>query len=144
MLQLVVGLLLPKFQRQNIFEASTPFDVTTKVDALSRKIDQLMAAGFVPTSSSHISPQQEPCSFCSSTMHHVRDYPTIGQFSELLIEQANATFARPGNDLYSNTYNLRWRNHPNFSWRAQASDNPVPQHSNQAFQLPSNIYRPPH
>jgi len=31
---------------ENIFEASTPFDVTTKVDALSQKIDQLMADGF--------------------------------------------------------------------------------------------------
>jgi hypothetical protein len=129
---------------ENIFEASTPFDVTTKVDALSRKINQLMAAGFAPTSSSHISPQQEPCSFCSSTMHHVRDCPAVGQFSELSTKQANVAFARPGNDPYSNTYNPVWRNHPNFSWRAQASDNPVPQYSNQAFRPPSNIYRPPH
>ncbi|XP_062150305.1 uncharacterized protein LOC133858859 [Alnus glutinosa] len=137
--------LAPKASKtENIFEASTPFDVTTKVDALSRKINQLMAAGFAPTSPSHISPQQEPCSFCSSTMHHVRDCPAVGQFSELSTEQANVAFARPGNDPYSNTYNPGWRNHSNFSWQAQASDNPMPQHSNQAFRPPSNIYRPPH
>jgi len=63
---------------ENLFEASTPFDVTTKVDALSRKIDQLMAAGFAPTSSSHIPPRHEPCSFCSSAAHHVKDCPTAG------------------------------------------------------------------
>jgi hypothetical protein len=115
---------------ENLFEASTQFDVTTKVDALSKKIDQLMAAGFVLTSSSHISIQHEPCSFCSSTAHHVRDCPTIVQFSELSTEQANATFSRLGNDPYSNSYNPRCRNHPNFSWRAQATENSMPQHSN--------------
>jgi hypothetical protein len=61
---------------ENLFEASTPFDVTTKVDALSRKIDQLLAAGFAPTSFSHIPPRHEPCSFCSSAAHHVKDCPT--------------------------------------------------------------------
>jgi len=71
--------LAPKVPNiENLFEASTPFDVTTKVDALSRNIDKLMATGFAPTSSSHISPQHEPCSFCSSTAHHVRDCPAIG------------------------------------------------------------------
>jgi hypothetical protein len=29
---------------ESLFEASTPLDVTTKVDALSQKIDQLMVA----------------------------------------------------------------------------------------------------
>jgi len=47
---------------ESLFKASTPFDVTAKVDALSHKIDQLMAVGFVPTSSSHMSTQHEPCS----------------------------------------------------------------------------------
>jgi len=68
---------------ESLFEASTPFGVTAKVDALSRKIDQLMAASFVHTSSSNVFPQHEPCSFCSGTAHHVRDCPTIGQFSDL-------------------------------------------------------------
>jgi hypothetical protein len=57
---------------KSIFEASTPFNVTTKVDTLFCKIDQLMATGFVPTSSSHISTQHKPCSFCSSYAYHVR------------------------------------------------------------------------
>ncbi|CAL2229975.1 unnamed protein product [Prunus armeniaca] len=36
-------------------------------------------------------------------------------FAEHMLEQANALQARnPHNDLYSNTYNPGWRNHPNF------------------------------
>jgi hypothetical protein len=67
-------------------------------------------------------------------------------------EQVNATFSRPGNDPYSNSYNLGWKNHPNFSWRAQATGNPGPSLGlhNQAHPLPPNQfynqssnYRPP-
>jgi hypothetical protein len=139
---------------ESLFEASIPFDVTTKVEALSRKIDQLMAAGFVHTSSSNIFPQHEPCSFCSSTTHHVSDCPSNGQFSDISTEQVNATFSRPGNDPYSNSYNPGWRNHPNFSWRAPGNENfsqqfngphhqVYPQSNNQFFQPPSDSC-PPH
>jgi len=139
---------------KSLFEASIPFDVTAKVEALSRKIDQLMAAGFVHTSSSNIFPQHEPCSFCSSTTHHVRDCPSNGQFSDISTEQVNATFSRPGNDPYSNSYNPGWRNHPNFSWRAPGNENfaqqfngphhqVYPQSNNQFFQPPYGSC-PPH
>lgn len=36
---------------ESLFEANTHLNVTTKVDALSRKINQLIVAGFVPTPS---------------------------------------------------------------------------------------------
>jgi hypothetical protein len=62
--------IAPKAQRtEGLFELSNPLDVTTKVDALSRKLDQLMAVGFAPTTS-HTSTPHEPCSFCSSPMHN--------------------------------------------------------------------------
>jgi hypothetical protein len=52
----------------------------------------------------------------------------------------NTDFSRPVNDLYSNTYNLGWRNHQNFSWRAQALGNLGPSLGlhNQAHPLPPN------
>jgi hypothetical protein len=59
-------------------------------------------------------------------MHHTNDYPTAGKFSDDSIEQVNAAFSHQGNDPYSNTYNPGWRNHPNFSWKAQASSNSTP------------------
>ncbi|KAI5351533.1 hypothetical protein L3X38_004424 [Prunus dulcis] len=52
-------------------------------------------------------------------------------FAEHMLEQANALQARnPNNDPYSNTYNLGWRNHPNFRWsnnsNVQQSQGPPP------------------
>jgi len=144
MLLLVVRHLLPKAPKtESLFKASTPFNVTAKVDALSRKIDQLMAAGFVHTSSSNIFPQHEPCSFWSSTAHHVRDCPTNGQFSNLSTKQVNATFSRPRNDPYSNSYNPGWRNHPNLAWQAQGNGNFAPQFNgphNQAYSQSNNQF----
>jgi hypothetical protein len=90
-----------------------------------------MVASF-PPKFDHIHTQHEPCSFYSNTMHHVHDCPNTGNFSHVSHEQVNATFSRPGNDPFSNTYNLWWRNHPNFSWKAQASGNSVLGMHNQA------------
>jgi hypothetical protein len=79
---------------EGLFEVSNPLDVTTKVDALSRDIYQLMAAGFSRTTTPYMPLPQEACSFCSSPSHHARDCPIVGQFSEISHEQMNATFSR--------------------------------------------------
>ena len=77
---------------------------TQVVNAITKKLDQLMTIGFVPNTA-HMNIQLESCSFCSSTMHHVNDCPTVGNYTDVSNEQVNATFSRPGNDPYSNTYN---------------------------------------
>jgi hypothetical protein len=117
---------------------SHPSEVTSKVDALTRKLDQILAAGFAPTPVAPISNSHEVCPFCSNPSYQEKDCPIIGQFSEVLLEQMNAAFSRPGNDPYSNSYNSRWRNHPNFSWRAPALGNqgPIRGLHNQAHPLP--------
>ena len=81
-------------------------------------------------------------------MHHINDCPTARKCADVSNEQVNATFLRPGNDPYSNTYNLGWRNHPNLSWKAQASCNSTPGLHNQAQSKkqpyqPSSTYWPP-
>jgi hypothetical protein len=113
-------------KNDTIFEVSHPLVVTTKMDALSRKLDQIMAADFVPTTSPHIPTPQEACSFCSNPSHQAKDCSIIGQFSKVPPEQVIATFSRLVKDPYSNSYNPGWRNHPNFSWRAQAPGNSGP------------------
>jgi hypothetical protein len=135
---------------ETIFEVSHPLDMTTKVDALSRKLDQIIAAGFAPTTTPHIPPPQEACSFCSNPSHQVKDCSIIGQFYEVPHEQVNAAFSKPVNDPYSHSYNPGWRNHLNFSWQAQAPGNsgPFVGLHNQAHLLPPyqsyNLnYRPP-
>jgi hypothetical protein len=40
----------------------------------------------------------------------------------------NTNFSSPGFESNSNVYNSDWRNHPNFSWQAQAMGNCAPQY----------------
>jgi hypothetical protein len=123
---------------ETIFGVSHSLDVTTKVDALSRKLDQIMATGFAPTTVSHIPPPQEVCSFCSNPSHQAKDCSVIGQFSEVPHEQVNAAISRPVNDPYSHSYNPGWRNHSNFSWRPPGNPEPPIGVHNQAHPLPHN------
>jgi hypothetical protein len=132
---------------EGLFEIGHSSDVATQVvDAITRKLDLMMVAGFAPNST-HMHTQHAPCSFCSSPMHHTNDYPTAGKVSDDSTEQVNAAFSHLGNDPYSNTYNPGWRNRPNFSWKAQDSSNSVPGVHNQAqsnrqpYQS-SSTYRP--
>jgi len=115
-----------------LFEIGHSSDVATQVvDAITRKLDQMMVAGFTPNSA-HMHTQHPPCSFYSSPMHHTNDCPTAGKFSDDSTEQVNVAFSHLGNDSYSNTYNPGWRNHPNFSWKVQAPSDSVPGVHNQA------------
>jgi len=109
--------LAPKSPKTEVFffEIGHSSDVAIQVvDAINRKLYQLMVASFAPNSS-HMHSQHAPCSLCSSPMHHINDYPTAGNFSDVSTEWVNATFSHPGNDPYSNTYNPGWRSHHNFS-----------------------------
>ena len=129
------------------YMATQVVDALTKVDAIAKKLDQIMIVGFAPNIA-HINTQLESCSFCSSTMHYVNDYPTAGNYTYVSHEQVNAAFSKPGNNLYSNTYNLGWRNHLNFSWKNPTSGNSAPRQHNQAQSSkqpyqPSSTYRPP-
>jgi hypothetical protein len=85
---------------ETIFEVSHPLDMTTEMDALSRKLDQIMAASLAPTTAPHIATPQEVCSFYLNPLHQAKDCPIIGQFSEVPPEQVNAAFSKLVNDLY--------------------------------------------
>jgi hypothetical protein len=100
---------------ESLFEVEHSSDMATQVVvAITKKLDQLMTVGFAPNTA-HMNTQPEPCLFFSSPMHHVHNCPTAGNYTDVSNEQVSATFSRPSNDPYSNTYNPRWRNHPNFS-----------------------------
>jgi uncharacterized coiled-coil protein SlyX len=122
-------------------------EAITKVDAIAKKLDQIMIAGFAPNTA-HTSTQLESWSFCLNTIHHVNDCSTVGNYTDVSHEQVNAAFSIPGNDPYSNTYNPGWRNHPNCSWKNPTSGNSTlgqhnrAQFSKQPYQ-PSSTYRPP-
>ncbi|KAI5648750.1 hypothetical protein M9H77_34755 [Catharanthus roseus] len=103
-----------------MFEVSQNVDLFVKVDALSKKIDQLLALNTLPTNSPNV---QSDCAICSSPSHVIHDCPSALLFPEFVQEQVNTAqgFHRQ-NDPYSNTYNPGWRNHPNFSWRQQRGE----------------------
>jgi hypothetical protein len=125
---------------------------TQVVDAITKKLDQLMTVSFTPNAA-HISTQPEPCFFCSSTMHQVNNCPTVVNYTDASNEQVNAAFSQPSNDPYSNTYNMGWRNHPNFSFKSpntenstkgphnQAQSNKQPYNSSSIYQTPQKQYK---
>jgi hypothetical protein len=59
----------------------------------------------------------ESCSVCASPMHQAQNCPSMTVFTKM--EQANAfnNYQKPSSGPYSETYNLGWRNHTNFSWK---------------------------
>ncbi|KAI5666975.1 hypothetical protein M9H77_16828 [Catharanthus roseus] len=103
-----------------MYEVSQNVDLSLKVDALSKKFDQLLALNTLPTNSPNV---QGVCAICSSPSHVIYDCPSASLFPEFVQEQVNVAqgFHRQ-NDPYSNTYNSGWRNHPNFSWRQQGGE----------------------
>jgi len=111
------------------------------MDALSRKLDQLLASGFVPTTASHIHTPHDACSFCSDPSHQAENCPIVGQFPEPPAEQMNAAFSRSGDDHFNNSYNPGLRNNSSV-WRPN-----VPQYNglqNQAYQQSNyQFYQPP-
>jgi hypothetical protein len=104
---------------RGVHEISRVDEVALQVEALTRKMDQIMKNG-LPTSNQTVQ-NQESCSFCYSTSHFVRDCPIAGQSPDYAQEQANAVYSKQVNDPYSNTYNPGYKNHPAFSWRSQES-----------------------
>ncbi|CAB4278185.1 unnamed protein product [Prunus armeniaca] len=68
---------------------------------------------FMQSMTRFISPSSV-CAICYDNSHPTNCYP----LSDLTQEQANQinSFQKPQHDPYTNTYNSRWKNHPNFSW----------------------------
>jgi hypothetical protein len=50
-------------------------------------------------------------------MHQAQNCPSMTVFAEMGQVNAFNNFQKLSNGSYSKTYNLGWRNHPNFSWK---------------------------
>jgi hypothetical protein len=78
---------------ESLFEIGQPSNMATQVvDAITKRLDQLMTAGFEPNAA-HVSTQPEPCSFCSNTMHQVNNCPTTVNYIDASNEQVKAAFS---------------------------------------------------
>jgi hypothetical protein len=77
---------------EGLFEIGHSSDVATQaVDAITRKLDQMMFAGFAPNSAT-MHTQHAPCSFCSSPMYHTNDCPTAGKFLMIQLSRSMLLF----------------------------------------------------
>ena len=93
-----------------VYEVTDSIAVFSKVDALSKKFDQLLCINKMINSSS----MQDACSISASHMHASFECPSIGSF-DIVTKQVNVVQGFPPNNYpYSNTYNHGWMNHPNF------------------------------
>ncbi|KAB2595254.1 hypothetical protein D8674_017561 [Pyrus ussuriensis x Pyrus communis] len=62
----------------------------------------------------------EVCAICNIPSHLTHQCPSREAYPEYVQEQVNLMNSynqRPRNDVYSNTYNPSWRDHPNLSWK---------------------------
>ncbi|CAN6476611.1 unnamed protein product [Victoria cruziana] len=116
--------------KKGISEVGSGSQINSKLDSLSRKMDQLI--------SSHGTGYGQPvCTLCDGVGHVTDDCP-ISRIDASSGQAVNAGqgFSRPY-DPYSTTYNPGWRNHPNFGWRNTGYQSQQPQ-----LQLPAPPQRP--
>ena len=80
---------------------------------------------------------EESCTICDDPTYSTINCHNLPQVKGAIqIEQANALNyqRKPFNSLYSETYNLGWGKHPNFSWKNERGQNHFPNNQGQNFQ----------
>ncbi|RVW30318.1 hypothetical protein CK203_053968 [Vitis vinifera] len=92
----------------------------------TEKVHEVQAVAEAPV-------QVKLCPNCQSYEHLVEECPTISAEREMFGDQANVVgqFKPNNNAPYGNTYNSSWRNHPNFSWKARATQYQQPDQPSQ-------------
>jgi hypothetical protein len=90
------------------------------MDAIVKRLDALSVGK--PVNAVNTFPV-DSCSVCASPLHQAQNCPSMTVFSEM--EQVNAfnNFQKHSTGPYSESYNLGWRNHPNFSWKQNQATN---------------------
>ncbi|RVW61824.1 hypothetical protein CK203_065728 [Vitis vinifera] len=98
-------------------------DMKAKLAAMTRRLEELELKRIHEVQAVAEAPVQvKLCPNCQSYEHLV-ECPAISAEREMYRDQANVVGQfRPNNNApYGNTYNSSWRNHPNFSWKARAT-----------------------
>nr|XP_034903990.1 uncharacterized protein LOC118041005 [Populus alba] len=130
------------------FQLKETDDLNARLASLARKVESLEIKKVHVMSEQ----QEESCVVCESKGHRTTECPTIPAFKEVLYGQTSDSsnvrkpFSNQVGNPYSETYNPRWRNHPNFGWRNEGSSVPQTfQPPPQPFHAPThNTYQPPH
>ena len=104
--------------RGGMYSLLEDLDTKAKLSTLARRLEELeMRNNHEVQAVTEIPVPNKPCFICQSTEHLGEQCPTVPSMREMLLEQANVVgqFKPPTKAPYGNTYNPRWRNHPNLS-----------------------------
>ncbi|KAL6321481.1 hypothetical protein AAG906_018450 [Vitis piasezkii] len=121
-------------------------DMKAKLAAMTRRLEELELKKIHEVQAVAEAPVQvKLCPNCQSFEHLMEECPAISAEREMYRDQANVVVQfRPNNTApYGNTYNSSWRNHPNFSWKARATQyqqpDPPSQQSSSIEQAIANL-----
>ncbi|RVW98353.1 Retrovirus-related Pol polyprotein from transposon 17.6 [Vitis vinifera] len=121
-------------------------DMKAKLAAMTRRLEELELKRIHEVQAVAEAPMQVKLyPNCQSYEHLVEECPAISAEREMFRDQANVVGQfRPNNNApYGNTYNSSWRNHPNFSWKARATQyqqpDPPSQQSSSLEQAMANL-----
>jgi hypothetical protein len=95
-----------------LYEVKNDGDIREEIKVLKRQFDTMALNKLVNAVDTY---QAVVCGSYDSPMHFTQNCPTLS--TEYPTEEVNAfnEYRKPTNGLFSKTYNLGWRNHPNFS-----------------------------
>ncbi|RVW21410.1 Retrovirus-related Pol polyprotein from transposon 17.6 [Vitis vinifera] len=117
-------------------------DMKAKFAAMTRRLEELELKKMHEVQAVAEAPVQvKLCPNCQSYEHLVEECPTISAEREMFGDQANVVgqFKPNNNAPYGNTYNSSWRNHPNFSWKARATQYQQPDQPSKSSSLEQAI-----
>jgi hypothetical protein len=103
-------------KKGGIYEVKEDIELKMKIDALTKKVEALVVSKSMNAANPfHV----DCCSICASPMHLAQTCPSLPAFVESPMEQVNAfnDYRKQANGPFSESYNLGWRNHLNFSWK---------------------------
>ncbi|RVW58279.1 hypothetical protein CK203_112114 [Vitis vinifera] len=118
-------------------------DMKAKLAAMTRRLEELELKRIHEVQAVAEAPVQvKLCPNCQSYEHLVEECPAISAEREMFRDQANVVgqFKPNNNAPYGNTYNSSWRNHPNFSWKARATQYQQPDHHLNNLQVLNKQY----
>ena len=145
-----VGKMKPQLNAYNakagMYTLKDDDDMKAKLAAMTRRLEELELKRMHEVQAVAEAPVQvKLCPNCQSYEHLVEECPAISSEREMYRDQANVVGQfRPNNNApYGNTYNSSWRNHPNFSWKARATQyqqpDPPSQQSSSIEQAIANL-----
>ena len=126
----------PAPKTRGMYEVKEDAELREDVKELKRQLATLVLNKPVNAAETY---QADVCELCASPMHFTQNCPTLS--TENLIEEINAfnEYRKPTDGPFSETYNLGWRNHPNFSWKQNQPLN----HGKPSYQAQPFAYQAP-